>query len=208
MSDGLEIEDSLIGKLIRCGDEAHEIAKAHHLDPGSNGFTFGSDRYHRATELVTPALQDHDFHVSRMGGGLRATRDGLELHFGTARGVDLSNRSNFDINSSPARQRAGLSNVFIQDAFEGISGGHLAHIIHVIWSGDADAGLTAVYVGKLVAASGQHLDWEDLIRVDSTGVEVALDNLTAEAIPMPTYENQPEPVFELGLMAEEKANAN
>jgi hypothetical protein len=208
MRDGLEIEDSLIADLIRCGEDAHEIAKAHHLDPGSNGFTFGSDRYHRATELVTPSLEDHDFRVSRKGGGLRAMRDGMELHFGTARGVDLTNRSNFDIESSPARHRAGLANMFIQGTLEGIVAGESTRVIHVIWSGDVEAGLTAVYVGKLVTSSGQHLEWEDLIRVDSTGVEVSLNNLASEAVPMPTFEEQPEPVFHLGLLQQEKSSEN
>ncbi|MCO4252189.1 hypothetical protein [Pseudarthrobacter raffinosi] len=208
MRDGLEIEDSLIKELVRCGDEAHEIAKAHHLDPGSNGFTFGGDRYHRATELVTPALQDHDFRVSRKGAGLRAKRDDLELHFGTARGADLTNRAHFDIDSSPARHRAGQANVFVQSAFDGMTGDSSTQIIHVIWSGDVDAGLTAVYVGKLVSSSGQHLQWEDLRRVDSTGAELSLNNLVSEAIPMPTYEEQPEPIFELGLVTDEKVNEN
>ncbi|WP_152275359.1 hypothetical protein [Arthrobacter koreensis] len=208
MRDGLEVEESLISELIRCGEEAHQIAKAHHLDPGSNGFTFGSDRYHRATELVTSALEEHDFRVSRKGGGLRARREGLELHFGTARGADLSNRANFDIGASPARHRAALSNVFTQGSFEGMSDGGSTPVVHVIWSGDVDSGLTAVYVGKLVASSGQHLEWEDLIRVDKNGAEVTLEHLATEAIPMPTYDEQPEPVFQLGLVREEKTDAN
>ncbi len=69
-----------------------------------------------------------------------------------------------------------------------------------------DAGLTAVYVGKLMTTSNQHLDWEDLIRVDNAGTELTLDRMPADAIPMPTYESQPEPTFELGLVAEEKTN--
>ncbi|WP_372698717.1 hypothetical protein [Arthrobacter sp. JSM 101049] len=206
MSDGVEIEDSLIKELIRFGEKAHEIAKAHHLDPGSNNFTFGSDRYHRATELIIPALQEHNFRVTRKGGGLRATQEGLELHFGTARGADLRNRSNFDIDSSPARHRAGLANAFSQTAFDGLSEFNSNSVLHVIWSGDVDAGLTAVYVGKLMTTSNQHLDWEDLIRVDNAGTELTLDRMPADAIPMPTYESQPEPTFELGLVAEEKTN--
>lgn len=208
MSDELEIEDSLISELVRCGKDAHEIAKAHHLDPGSNGFTFGGDRYHRATELVTSALQDHDFRVTHKGAGLRARRNNLELHFGTARGADLTDRANFDIDSSPARHRAGRANVYLQSAFDGMSGDSSTQILHVIWSGDVDSGLTAVYVGKLVSSSGQHLQWEDLRRVDSAGVETSLNNLDSEAIPVPTYEEQPEPVFHLGLVTDEKVNEN
>jgi len=212
LNDGLEIEDSLITDLIKCGEQAHEISQAHHLDPGSNGFTFGSDRYHRATELSTPFLEDSGFRVTRKGAGLRAAREGLELHFATARGSDLTNKANFDIGASNARHRAAQVNLYVQNSFEGIDfggfGGRARSIIHVIWSGDIDAGLTAVYVGKMIEKSGQHLEWEELVRVDGSGIQVTLDKLDDTEIPMPTYEHQPEPVFHLGLISDEKSNVN
>lgn len=204
---GVEIEDSLIDAFIECGNKAHEIAKAHHLEAGSNSFTFGADRYHRATELSIPSLEEAGFEVSRKGAGLRAVRDDLELHFGTARGSDLTKKDNFDIGASHSRQRAGLANLESQPAFEGIEWDNSSRsIFHVIWSGDLDEGLTAVYVGKLIATSGQHLEWEELVRVDNLGDSTTLNDLDTAAIPLPTYEQQPEPVFQLDLIEDAKKN--
>ncbi len=205
MSDGLEIEDSLVSALVECGREAHRIAIAHQLDPGSNGFTFGADRYHRATELVTPILEDHGFTVRRQGGGMTAEKDGLQLQFATARGIDLRNRSHFDMDSSPARHRAALTNTYIQEPIPGIHASSTECVVHVIWSGDVDAGLTAVYVGKLISSS-QQLDWEDLIRVDHDGHEVSLKNLDPAEIPVLSYDEQPAPGFELGLIRQPETN--
>lgn len=209
MTDGVEIEDSLITALVECGEQAHRISQAHHLDPGSNNFTFGADRYHRATELSISHLEGYEFQVTRIGAGLRAKREGLELQFGTARGSDLSDKSNFDIDSSPARHRAAQSNVSIQRAFEGIDfGDDHRKILHVIWSGDIDAGLTAVYIGRLTEGTAQHLEWEEIIRVDELGNSTPLQELNSTEIPIPTYDSQPVPVFNLGLIDTEKKNVN
>lgn len=208
MNSGLELEDALVAALVACGEQAHKISQAHHQDPGSNSFTFGADRYHRATELSSKFLEEHDFRVTRKGAGLRAKREDLELHFGTARGADLSNRANFDIDA-PARLRAAQSNLSLQQPLEGIDF-YLAKqdILHVIWSGDIESGLTAVYIGKLTEGPTQDLEWEELIRVDELGTRTPLQELSAAEIPFPTYDAQPVPSFELGLIADEKKNVN
>jgi hypothetical protein len=206
MSDGHVLEDSLVSALVECGRQAHEVAMAHQLDPGSNGFTFGADRYHRATELITPVLEEHGFVLKRQGGGMTAHKDGLELQFATARGVDLRNRSHFDMGSSPARHRAALANTYLQDSLPGIDAGGAESVIHVIWSGDVHAGLTAVYVGKLISSSAQHLEWEDLIRVDHNGNEVPLGTVTPTEIPVRSYDEQATPGFDLGLLEQPRTH--
>lgn len=208
MRDGLQLEDSLISAFIQCGREAHEIALTHHLDPGSNGYTFGGDRYHRATELISPILVEHDFRVKRQGGGLTAERDGLQLQFATARGADLRNRLHFDMGSSPARYRAAFVNTFVQESIPGIHAGPGLGVLHVIWSGDVDSGLTAVYVGKLISPSAKHVDWEDLVRIDKDGKTTPLEGISLAERSMLSYDEQPVPTFELGLLEQTKSSAN
>lgn len=208
MRDGLHLEDSLIASFVLCGRQAHDIALAHHLDPGSNGYTFGSDRYHRATELVSPILEDFDFRLKRQGGGLVAERDGLQLQFATARGVDLRNKSHFDMGASPARHRAASANTFVQEAIPGMYAGLSLGVLHVIWSGDVESGLTAVYLGKLNSPSAQHLDWEDLVRIDSDGQTMQLDDISSAELTVLSYDEQPVPIFELGLLEQMKSSEN
>src|SRR4051794_34757582 len=102
ISDGVDLEGSLVAALVSCGRTAHEIAQDHHLDLGSNGNTFGNDRYHRGAELAREALVDHGFTCHRRGAALIARRGSLELQFAVARGQDLRDAAAFDADSSPA----------------------------------------------------------------------------------------------------------
>src|SRR6266568_5176890 len=110
IGDGVELDDGLVQALIGCGREGHRIAQAHHNDPGSNGFTFGTDRYQRSTELAVEVLKNEGFSTSRRGAGLIARREGIELHFAVARGTNLADPASFDADSSPARRKAGATN--------------------------------------------------------------------------------------------------
>ena len=105
---GVTVEDELVLRLVGCGREAHDIARAHHNDPGSNGHTFGLDRYQRGTELAKGPLREYGFQVKRRGAGLLARRDDLELQFAVARGDDLNDPSDFDADSSPVAGGQGM----------------------------------------------------------------------------------------------------
>jgi hypothetical protein len=189
---GVDLDDELVNALVRCGHEGHHVARAHHNDPGSNGFTFGTDRYQRSTELVIDVLRDKGFSVARRGAGLIARREGLELQFAVARGTDLSNPVSFDADSSPARRKAGATNA-TQLAFDGMPQRDAGPIVHVVWSGTPEAGQTAVHAGRLVAGTGDRLDWSVLVRLDEPALADQPD--TAGAAAAPSYADQPEPAL-------------
>jgi len=193
----VDLEDELISKLVGCGREAHRVAQAHHNDPGSNGFTFGTDRYHRGTELAAEVLAEHGFRVSRRGAGLVGARDGVELHFAVARGTDLTDPAAFDADSSPARRRAAASNAG-QLVFDGMPE---PAVLHLVWSGTTESGQTAVHIGRLVYAGGDKLEWSVLLRVDdeagpARGVEIPTAR-TAGGYGDRGYVDQPLPEFDL-----------
>jgi len=185
----VQLEDDLVACLVDCGRLAHEIAQAHHNDPGSNGHTFGADRYHRGTELAAPRLRTFGFQARRRGAGLVASRDGLELQFAVARGTNLDDPASFDADSSPARRKAGDRNAE-QLAFDGMPS---SRILHVVWSGTVDEGLTAVHIGSLVSnAATDRLEWEYLTPVD--GVVAAPARVAGnQAVAGTPYAEQPEP---------------
>lgn len=188
----VEFDDELVKALVSCGREGHRIAQAHHNDPGSNGFTFGADRYQRSTELASEVLKDEGFSVSRRGAGLVARREGVELQFAVARGIDLSDSASFDADSSPARRKAGATNA-TQLAFEGMPLQEASAIVHVVWSGTPEAGQTAVHAGRLVVSEDDRLDWAVLVRLDEPvpgGRQVGTD-----VAAVPSYANQPEPAL-------------
>lgn len=196
------LADSLITDLIECGRLAHEVAQAHQNDPGSNGFTFGTDRYQRATELAMGPLSDHGYNVGRRGAGLVARRDGYEVHFAVARGNDLYDPANFDAGSSPARRRAASVNSG-QIPFDGMPGPMADDIVHVVWSGTSAAGLTGVHVGRLVVGAGDRLDWAILLRVDAGTSAVPATGTAAD--PVTTYAQQPVPPLELSARKTQSA---
>lgn len=193
---GVALEDSLIAALVGCGRQAHEVAQAHQNDPGSNGFTFGTDRYQRATELAVGALVDHGYQVRRRGAGLLARRDDLEVHFAVARGNDLTDPANFDADSSPARRRAATQNSE-QMSLDGMPRPAAEQIIHVVWSGTPDAGLTGVHAGRLVVGAGDRLDWAVLRRVDNLASTMV--TATEAADPVATYVEQPMPALDVSV---------
>ncbi len=189
---GVDLDDELVNALVRCGHEGHRVAQAHHNDPGSNGFTFGTERYQRSTELAVDVLRDKGFSVTRRGAGLIARREGLELQFAVARGTDLSDPASFDADSSPARRKAGATNA-TQLAFDGMPQPNAGPIVHIVWSGTPEAGQTAVHAGRLVAGTGDHLEWSVLGRLDEPAL--ADQPSTAGAAAAPSYTDQPEPAL-------------
>ena len=188
----VELDDGLVEALVRCGREGHRVARAHHNDPGSNGFTFGTDRYQRSTELAIKVLRKKGFSVTRRGAGLIARREALELQFAVARGTDLSDPASFDADSSPARRKAAAMNA-TQLAFDGMPQRDAGPIVHVVWSGTPEVGLTAVHAGRLVAGVGDHLVWSVLVRLDEDALADRQD--TAEVGATPSYADQPEPAL-------------
>lgn len=199
IGDGVELDDGLAHALIGCGRDGHRIAQAHHNDPGSNGFTFGTDRYQRSTELAIEVLKNEGFSTSRRGAGLIARREGIELHFAVARGTDLTDPASFDADSSPARRKAGAMNAN-QLTLDGMPEGEAEPIFHVVWSGTPEAGQTAVHAGRLVTGAGDRLDWAVLVQLDGH----ASDNQqeVAEAVAVPTYTDQPEPTLILAARSD------
>jgi hypothetical protein len=188
----VELDEELAQALVRCGQEGHRVAQAHHNDPGSNGFTFGTDRYQRSTELAIEILRDKGFSATRRGAGLIARREGLDLQFAVARGTDLSDPASFDADSSPARRKAGATNA-AQLAFDGMPQRDAGPIVHVVWSGTPEAGQTAVHAGRLVASAGDRLDWSVLVRLDEPVLADRSD--TAGVAAAPSYGDQPEPAL-------------
>lgn len=191
---GIILDDDLAYSLVTAGREGHRIAQAHNNDPGSNGYTFGTDRYHRSTELVTPALVGHGFKVSRHGAGLVARKAGLELQFAVARGDDLTDPANFDANSSPARNKAAVSNTY-QLTFDGVGVYSNAYIVHIVWSGNRDEGLTAVNAGRLMIGTRDRLVWSMLVRLDEA--HFTDDRIDMGVPSTPSYVQQPEPSLSL-----------
>jgi hypothetical protein len=190
----VELEDELVSALVTCGRDGHRVAQAHHNDPGSNGFTFGTDRYQRATQLAVEVLGDEGFDVVRRGAGLVARRGDLELQFAVARGTDLADPASFDAGSSPARRKAGALNA-TQLAFEGMPQRQAASIVHIVWSGTPEAGQTAVHAGRLVTGAGERLDWAVLVRLDDPAAGIHEESSRTPEVP--NYTDQPEPALHL-----------
>lgn len=196
---GLELEDELIEQLISSGRSGHEVAQAHHNDPGSNGFTFGNDRYHRSCELARIPLEKYGFNIKRMGAALHALRGTIELHFATARTSNVEIPASFDTNTD-SRVAAAQSNAMIQLSLEGIEEAlPRRQIFHWVWSGNEASGLIAVHVGRLVANSDHGVVWDVVRRID--GIELDL-NATHDVPPVvsPNYADQEEPILKLSVI--------
>lgn len=196
----VSLEDDLVQQLVHCGRQGHEVARAHSNDPGSNGFTWGTDRYQRSTQLAMDrVLTRFGFAVGRRGAGLVARRGDVELQFAVAKGVDLTNPENFDAGSSLARRKAGRHNAD-QSILTGLEVPDVVAdpVLHLVWSGDADRGLTAVHIGRLVLSAEDALDCAVLKRVNYSAPTSAADLTRAVdtdlGAPSPTtYGDQPEP---------------
>lgn len=192
------LEDDLVEELVDCGRRAHDVARVHSNDPGSNGFTWGTDRYQRSTQLaMDDVFPRFGFTSGRRGAGLVAQRGDVQLQFAVAKGVDLTNPESFDAGSSLARRKAGRYNAD-QSMLTGLEVPGVAGepVLHVVWSGDRDRGLTAVHIGRLVLSAKDALDWAVLERVSyrESLSEANQDSTTdADLDTAPTYGNQPEP---------------
>lgn len=195
----VSLGDDLLASLVGCGKAAHDIARAHHNDPGSNGHTFGLERYQRATELAKTPLVEHGFQVIRRGAGLIARRDDVTIQFAVARGDDLTDPAAFDADSSPARRRAGQSNAG-QLVLDGMPPLPCDGVVHLVWSGNPIDGQTAVHVGRLVSPSlVERLTWEVLFRIDHIAHQTSAGPRPV-SVALPSYLDQPEPVLELAFV--------
>lgn len=196
---GIELDDEVTAVLVACGQKGHRIAQAHHNDPGSNGFTFGVDRYQRSTQLVREQLGDLGFAMKRQGAGLIARRGELELQFAVARGTNLTDRAAFDADSAPGRRRAGAVNAK-QLTLDGMSDEQAVWIVHIVWSGTPEKGQTAVHAGRLVSVGERRLSWAALVRLDTpiSGVQEASTGARAAR----AYADQPEPKLHLSAKSD------
>ncbi|WP_166793324.1 hypothetical protein [Cryobacterium lactosi] len=205
---GVVVEDSLLAVFVEMGRLGHNIALAHHNDPGSNGFTFGVDRYQRSCELVKDELEAHGFRVRNKGAGLRATRDALELHFATAKTADVEASFSFD-RTTDSRIDAGRSNSLVQSTLDGLD--HVAlpgrQIIHTVWSGNSTNGLIAVNVGRLVVENNETVTWSAVRRIDKNGVFEPSEAIVIEGAAT-TYIEQPMPELGLEAIAREPKESN
>jgi hypothetical protein len=206
--EGVEVEDSLLTVFVEMGRLGHDIALAHHNDPGSNGFTFGVDRYQRSCELLKDELEAHGFRVRNKGAGLRATRDALELHFATAKTADVEASFSFD-RTTDSRVDAGRSNSVVQSTLDGLDYMALPgrQIIHTVWSGNSTDGLIAVNVGRLVVESNDTVTWSAVRRIDKNGVFAPSEAIVIDTA-APTYIEQPVPELGLESIAREPLEAN
>lgn len=207
---GVTLKDSLLSAFVSCGRAGHSIALAHQNDPGSNGFTFGTDRYHRSCELLKDHLEADGFTLFSRGAGLRARKGDLELHFATAKTADVAVPSSFD-NRTDSRVYAGRVNsgkygqavlsagsMLLHPTLDGLGEGDLPSrtIIHTVWSGDNAHGLVAVHIGRLVTETDDTVVWGEVNRIDRDGVFVAEESVPGGGDGA-SYSDQPEP--DLGL---------
>lgn len=201
---GVDLDEVLLGACIMAGRQGHDIALAHHNDPGANGFTFGSDRYHRACELLKEALLAHGFRIYSKGAALHARRGDVEMRFATAKSPDLTAPSSFDMRTK-SRLQAGMHNVALSVQVEGLE--ELlptpAKIVYVVWSGDPGQGLTAVHIGHLVSFTDNDVQWEELKRIDSTDWTASID-LQQDDTTLVPYIHQQDPGLGLSVVAEEQ----
>lgn len=190
----------LVDHLVEGGRAGHEIAVDHTVERGSNGFTFGSDRYHRSCEITKDSIHPLGFIPFMAGGGHRARLNGVELWFATAKGVDVSQRDSFDF-STDARLEAGTMNV--QPYLDGLQEEDLPsrQIVHVVWSGDSINGLTAVHVGKLARISSKLVDWRELERIDLLVERSARASVRGSSRVATPYDAQPLPVLDLAPLS-------
>jgi len=192
----IDIQQLAIHAFVEGGRIGHEIAVDHNSERGSNGYTFGNDRYHRSCEMTKELIEAHGFKSSMHGAGHRARRGDVELWFATAKGEDVTQRASFDF-TTDARLDAGTSN--LQPYLDGLGEGVLParQIVHVVWSGDPLSGLTAVHVGQLVRVSRKLVEWRELVRVDKTsGRSVPVAHAPAKAL-VRQYDSQPLPSLDL-----------
>lgn len=193
---GVDLEQGFLERLVAGGQLGHEVALAHNNDPGSNAFTFGNDRYHRSCETAKLDLEEYGFNVRRAGAALYGIRDGVEIHFATARTADVHTPSSFDPNTD-ARIAAGLKNATIQQPFDGIDEllPPRRQILHVVWSGNDAIGLVATHIGRLVTFSETHVVWDEVRRID----HIDTPRSSAETTPLApvTYADQAEPTLDL-----------
>ncbi|WP_176338521.1 hypothetical protein [Kocuria salina] len=201
---GVDLDEALLGSCITAGRQGHEIALAHHNDPGANGFTFGSDRYHRSCELLKKALLAHGFRICSKGAALHARRGDVELRFATAKSPDLTAPSSFDM-TTPSRLEAGNQNIAVAAQIEGLEELLPAarKIAHVVWSGDPGQGLTAVHIGHLVSLDEKHVQWSELKRIDSTNW-ATVPGLQQDDTTVVPYAHQQDPGLGLSVVEEEQ----
>ncbi|GIG21747.1 hypothetical protein Cch01nite_24710 [Cellulomonas chitinilytica] len=193
LAPGYTIEDSLADALLHAGDVAHSIAVDNHALRGSNGFTFGAERYHRARQLARGPLEDHGFDLIQNGAGLMGRRGNLTLAFATARGRVSDGPVTFDTESSQVRRDASVVNsIAFQDGLD--LGLKLPRVFHYVWCGTPTQGLTGVFTGCLVKLTGGRAEWAEVrVVYDAEPVGLGDDQDIVET----TYASQPEPELDV-----------
>lgn len=124
-------------------------------------------------------------------------RGDVEIQFAVAKGIDLTNPDSFDAGSSLARRKAGRHNAD-QSIITGLEVPEVVGepVLHLVWSGDADGGLTAVHIGQLVLSAEDVLDWAVLERVIYSTTALVTDltlSIDTGLSAAPAYGDQPEP---------------
>lgn len=196
---GVSIPRDLVLAIVDAARMGHRLAQSHHNDPGSNGYTFGSDRYHRTCELAREALEAGGWSVRTHGAGHRARKGDLELWFATARTADVHAPSSFD-NRSDSRLDAGNINGWLQPRLDGLEDEEVpaGQVVHFVFSGNSSAGLLAVHAGRLVSATESSVEWLDVRRVDTLDASGAAEPEQPDvAAAPPAYDAQPEPSIDL-----------
>jgi hypothetical protein len=196
--DRFGLSSALLRAIVDAGEEGHRIAVAHDSEPGANPYIFGTERYHRSSEIMKPALEVHGLTVWMDGAGHRARSDDYELRFCTAKSVDVQDRRSFDF-TTEAKIEAGTTNMasYLPGMDPETVPGRV--IIHVVLSGDSERGLTAVHLGRLIAIGDRCVTWgDDLQRIDDLTAEQPR-TVATETAPALSYDDQPEPLIPLEL---------
>lgn len=197
---GVELGEDLVVLLVRAGRLAHRVAGEHDLEAYSNAFTYGTDRYQRATQMLIGPLEQLGFVVWRRGAGLIARGERVELQFAVAKGNDLTDPACFDAGSSPARRRAAQRNSGQLQLPGMVTHVVVLPVVHVVWSGDRRHGLTAVHAGELLGGMmGERLRWRGLVRLDQPAAGTVPSGLSAEPAAVRAYSELPDPDVQLSV---------
>lgn len=194
----LDLNPALLDVIVRGGEIGHRIAVGNYGEPGSNAYVFGADRYHRSCEIMKSELHDLGVNDWMVGAGHRAGTEAYELWFATAKSADIHNRSAFDF-TTDARLEAGTANMAAYLPGMDLETLPGKEIIHVILCGDSENGLTAVFLGKLVAVGARRVEWGEVQQINNLDDYRTYVSVPEEATGV-AYADQPEPVLDLVIV--------
>jgi hypothetical protein len=145
------LDDVLACELVDLGAAAGRVAVAHTVEPGATRRLFAFEAYLRSVELARPVLEAHGYTTRHVGSALIGSKDGHELQFATAGGLDITMLGDFDPLTSKLRKRAAALNAGLRmDALPGLPEPPIAAVIHLVWSFTRAEGLVAAHVGMLL----------------------------------------------------------